>query len=131
MHNWGDEFLYFEEVGEAAEYIGRFLRKWARVSVTNTKEKYGTVRVYCSFGWSQFFSITHPGYAYSRYPKWLWNLDVSYGSKLIHLLRINNIIIPLQTMLYRYVYKQAIKKWPMIREEILNGADWDEYLGGL
>ena len=32
---------------------------------------------------------------------------------------------------YRNVYKEAIAKWPHLKSEILNGADWDEFLEGL
>ena len=30
--------------------------------------------------------------------------------------------------LYRRAYKLALKRWPHLRSEILEGADWPEYL---
>lgn len=36
-----------------------------------------------------------------------------------------------QRFIYRLAYKQAIKKWPDLKDEILCCADWEEYLGGL
>jgi len=128
-HFWGDEFPYFAEVDQAAYEIGQFCRKWGRIGVRQTKEKYGTARVYCSFGWYQLFSITHPGYAYSRYPKWLWVLDCRYISKLIA--PLNKIVAPYHVFIYRLAYKRAIKKFPLIREEIISGADWKELLEDL
>lgn len=128
MHHWGDGFEYFGEVGRAADEIGTFCKRWGRIGVTQTKEKYGTARVYCGFGIHQLFSLTHPGYAFSRYPKWLWTIDCLYISKIFSFLRINKVIVPYQTWVYRLAYKRALKKYPMIREEILDGADYTELL---
>lgn len=129
MHSWGDGFKYFGEVGQAADEIGQFCRRWGRINVTCTKEKWGSARVYCSFGWSQLFSITHPGYVYSRYPEWLWSFDIRYLSRLIS--KFNFIVVPYQRLIYRLAYRRAIKKYPMIVREILGGADWDELLEDL
>ncbi len=130
MHYWGDGFPYFADVENVASEIGQFLRKWGRISVTQTKEKYGTARVYCHFGWYQLHSITHPGYVYSRFPDWLWRLDCRVLSRLIAPLS-RHIVVPFHTWLYRLAYKRALKKYPHIREEILDGADWSELLEGL
>ena len=128
MHNWGDGFEYFNDVGEAAYYIGNFLRKWGRVGVRDTKEKYGTVRVYLSLGWRQLHCITHPGHCFSRYPDWLWHLDCLYLSKAVRLL--NCIVGPYHIWLYNKAYQNAIKKWPHIKEEILVMADFPELIDG-
>lgn len=126
MHQWGDSFKYFAEVGEAAEFIGDYCRKYGRIGVTQTKEKYGTARVYCHFGWHQLFSITHPGYVYSRYPKWLWNFDCMYLSKIIR--PLNKLTVSYQIRIYRRAYELAFKKWPLIKEEIISGADYAELI---
>lgn len=127
--NWPDEF--FNQVGNAAVEIGEFCRRWGRISVTTTKEKYGTARVYCHFGIHQMFSITHPGYVYSTYPPRLWKLDCIIMPKIFHFFRINRMVIPLQQMIYRYAYKRTLQNFPLIRNEILDGADYPEYLRGL
>lgn len=132
MHRWGDKDFtdeMFNDVENAAREIGEFCRKWGRINVRQTKEKYGTARVYCSFGWTQLFSITHPGYVYSRYPQWLWSLDVFYISRIIT--RLNWVVVPLHTRLYRYAYKRTIKRYPHIRSEILWAADYPECLKNL
>lgn len=128
MHDWSSKWPYFNDVEDAASYIGNALRKWGRVNVRQTKEKYGTVRVYCSFGWSQLHCITHPGYCFGQYPKWLWSLDCLYLSKIVRLL--NFIVIPYHKWLYNIMYQKAIKKWPHIKEEILVDADWPEFIDG-
>lgn len=129
MHKWGQKGVDWEGINAAAEYIGINLRRWGRINVTQWKEKYGTVRVYCSLGWYQLHSITHPGYVYSRYPKWLWGLDVMYFSKVVT--KFNFIISRYHSFIYRHFYKKALKKWPHLREEILQCADYDELLEGL
>lgn len=126
MHSWGDDNVDWDGISEAAYYIGTNLRKWGRVSVRDMKEKWGTVRVYCSFGWYQLHSITHPGYAYSEYPRWLWNLDCTYLSKCMWL--FNWFVVPCQKLLYRYFYKRAVRRWPHLRAEILSSADFPELL---
>jgi hypothetical protein len=83
MHNWGDEKVDWEGIEDSAEFIGLNLRKWGRIGVRQYKEKFGTVRVYCHLGWSSFHDITHPGHCFSRYPKWLWCLDINYGTKFV------------------------------------------------
>lgn len=129
MHSWGDDFPYFQEVGEAADDIGLFLRRWGRLNVRQTKEKWGMVCVYCDFGWYQMHSITHPGYAFSQYPKWFWKFDIDVLSRVIE--PLNKIVVPFHKWLYRLAYKKAVRKYPYIQEEILRGADWPELLEGL
>jgi hypothetical protein len=130
-HHWGGPFQYFADVEQAAYEIGEFCKRWGRISVGQTKEKYGTSRVYCSFGIHQLFCITHPGYAYSRYPVWFWKFDCYVIAKLFHLIRLNAIVVPWQLYIYRLGYKKALKKYPHIRREILAYADWPEHLVGV
>ena len=127
MHDWGGDFKNFYEVGQAADEIGEFCRRWGRIGVRQTKEKYGTARVYCSLGWYQLHCITHPGHCYSRYPKWLWKFDINYLSKIIRRIPI----IRYHKFIYRLAYKRALRKYPFIRDEIIYGADWSEFLEGL
>jgi len=131
MHSWGDKDFsdeLFNQVDDAAEFIGHNLRKWFRVGVTQTKEKFGTARVYCHLGWSSFHCIFRPGYCWI--PKWWpWSLDLKISEYVMPLL--NRIVIPIQISGYRYFYQKAVKKWPHLREEILCCSDYPEYLKGL
>ncbi len=129
MHTWSDETVDWNGINDAARYIGQTLRKRWRVGVRDYKEKFGTVRVYCSLGWHQFHCITHPGHVYNRWPKWLWRLDCHYGWRVCHLL--NYIVVPVHCWAYRRAYQEAIRRWPHLRLEILHGADYTELLAPL
>ena len=130
MHSWGDKNVDWEGIEYAASYIGENLCKWGRVSVRQYKEKFGTVRIYCSLGWHQLHDITHPGHCYSRYPKWLWKLDCRYFSYIIPGL-LNWIVLPYHRWLYRKLYRDMVIKYPHLREEILCAADYDKLLRDL
>lgn len=127
MHDWSDQNVDWEGISSAAEYIAMRLRRWGRVSVTDYKEKFGTVRVYCNLGWTQFHSVFKPGYVYSQWPRWLWSLDCRYGYRILQ--PLNRIVVPFHAWLYTDTYKRAIRKWPHLRLEILNGADYSHLLG--
>lgn len=108
--------------------IGRYCVKWGRISVTQTKEKYGTVRVYCHFGIS-LHSFIFPNYCYKHryFPKWLWDLDIDYFSKFFNF--FNFIIIPYQHFIYKRAYWKYLYKYPHLFEEITSCADFIEILG--
>lgn len=129
MHIWGDKDFDWKGLNDAIDYIETNLVKWGRINVSQAKEKYGTVRIYCSLGWYQFHSITHPRSCYSRYPKWLWKLDCIYGSKIVAL--INPLIYVYHKWLYRLIYAKAVRKFPHLKIEIVCCADFSELLKGL
>lgn len=132
MHHWGDDFKYWGEVSDAAQYIEDFLKRWGRIFVTQSKEKFGEVRVYCHFGGSSLHSFLFPGYHYKRpwFPQWLWVLDIYYLSKLFSIFTKFGFG-RYQKFIYRLAYKRAIKKYPMIKEEILSCPDYSELLDDL
>ncbi len=115
-------------LGVIANEIGCYLVKYGRIPVTQTKEKYGTIRVYCSFGVYNLHSLIWPRYVYKhrRYPKWLWNLDVMYISKLFSLVQVP--IYKYQKFIYKRAYKLALAKHPEAKRALLSGADYGELL---
>ena len=115
----------YETLDRIASKIGDFCVRWGRIQVTQTKEKYGTVRVYCSFGIGTLYNVIRPGYHWIG-KEWYWRL--SYKIKLHHL---HWIVVPYQIIVYRFAYKKAVEKYPELKEEILSCADWPEYLEGL
>lgn len=130
MHSWGDEDVDWNGINDAAAYIGYWLRKWARMDVRDVKEKFGTVRVYVSLGWSGVYSIYRPGYCW--YPKW-WpvKLDnwLTYHTPVFKW--INYVVIPVHKKLYAWRYKKAVQKWPHLYDEIVSSADWGELFEGV
>lgn len=129
MHSWGDETVDWKGINDAARYIGTQLVRWGRVPVRDWKEKYGTVRVYTGFGWESLYSITHPRYVYYRGPQWIWKyVHCSKWSRWIFRHLVNPIVVPYHVWLYKLVYRRAIRKWPHLRLEILDGADYLELL---
>jgi hypothetical protein len=130
MHVWGEEGVDWRGINDAAQYIRDYLVRWGRISVRDWKEKYGTVRIYCSFGWESLHSITHPGYVYSQYPKWLWSFCCSPINSWIFT-QINRVVVPYHVWLYRRAYRNAIEKWPHLEHEICSAADYGELLYGI
>ena len=132
MHTWGEENFDWEGLDWCVNYLDTNLRRWGRVNVLQTKEKFGCLRCYCSLGWACLFNITHPGwvsYKVAGYPTWLMDFDIFVLSKIIPYL--NYIILPYHKWLYRKLYANMIKKYPHLRKEILCTADFSLLLQGL
>jgi len=129
MHSWGDGFPYFREVGEAADFIGDFCIKYGRIPVRQTKEKFGTVRVYSGWGIYNLYWFFRPHYVYYRWPRYIRDLDDAVFARLFRF--FNKPIYTYQSYIYRLAYKKTIEKYPMIKKEILCSADWPELLVGL
>jgi hypothetical protein len=130
MHSWNDTSVDWKGIGDAATYIDKELRTYARINVRGSKEKWGTVRVYCDFGWYNLHSILYPGYHWTRrFHTWFADLDNRYLWQLVSLLNI--VVVPFHKRFYRKTYRRAIHKWPHLRKEILAGADHSELLAGL
>lgn len=123
MHNWGDDNVDWEGISKAAYYIGHICIRYGRIRITDMKEKYGTVRVYASFGWHSLFSVYRPHYYFTtKYNRWMDKVPMGW---------MNWFVLPYQSVIYRLAYKKALKKWPHLRDEILDDADYPEYLKGL
>lgn len=126
MHIWREENFDWDGLNKATDYIDSYLRKF-RVNVNQAKEKFGTCRIYCFFGWYCLLNITHPGnYSYRKYPKWLIIMDIYIFSKVIPL--FNFIILPIHKWVYRRAYLNATKKYPHLITEICCSADYKELL---
>lgn len=129
MHDWSDEDVDWSGINDAGAYIGYWLRKWLRMDVRDVKEKFGTVRIYCSFGWQGVYSIYRPGYCW--YPKW-WPIKLdhwlAYDTPVFKW--INRIVVPIQQKAYAWRYKRAVQKWPHLYREIVSCADYGELFNG-
>jgi hypothetical protein len=124
MHEWGDG-TDFQKITQIAEMIGDFCKRWGRINVMDSKEKWGTVRVYVRFGWHDLHSIVYPGYAYNQWANTMRYIDTLLGP-LIR--KLNFLVIPYQEWIYKLAYNRALDKHPEFREEILCCCDFPEYL---
>lgn len=121
MHSYGDEdFDAWDDLDDAASYIGNLCRKWGRIQVWQYKEKFGTVRVYCSINCQSLHDLIFPGYCLVHKPYGFWVFPIF---RPFHML-----VFKYQKFIYRLAYKNAVRKWPCIRKEILCCADFPEYL---
>ena len=125
MHVWGEEGVDWKGIDDAASYIALNLRRWGRIQVTDYKEKWGTVRVYCHFGCEALFWFVYPGWVYYQWPDWVAKID---RSDISHFLwrAFERILVPYQVYVYKAVYNKAVKRWPHLRQEILTDCDYPD-----
>lgn len=127
-HLWGDPDFDWDALNDAAMYIAVRCRQFARCGVM-TKEKYGTLRLETTGAFASEYSYLHnmiyPGYAYYQWPKWVrqW-VDQPVG-KLFNAVGIVYLTQWYQIAVLKYFWKRAAKKWPHIKEEILD--EWEIY----
>jgi hypothetical protein len=129
MHNWGswpDDL--FDQIGDIAAEIGDYCVKHGRISVMQTKEKYGTVRVYCHFGWDSLYAIFYPRHCWVK-KWWPYRLDLAISNWLMPV--INKVVVPYQIRVYRTAYRNALIKYPHLYDEIISCADFGEALEGV
>ena len=129
MHDWEDENVDWGGINDAGDYIGLWLRRWTRMNVSTIKEKFGTLRIYCSFGWDTFYSIAYPGYMHVK-PWWPYKLDLLVCRNTPIMRILSSVASVMQARAYAWRYKKAVQKWPHLYKEIVCGADWGELFEG-
>lgn len=127
MHDWSDKNFDWKSLNLAIDYMHNYMKKYARIGV-HSKEKWGTARLYCYFYEGSLHSLTHPGYVYSQYPNWLWSFDIFYIRPFCQKIGLVKLVQWWQKKIYIKAYKNAVKKWPNIKKEILCCADQDVWL---
>lgn len=129
MHSYGSwPAKRFHQVAHAADDIGRDCARYGRIFVAQTKEKFGTARVYVTFGFIGFHALIWPTLHW--YQNW-WPCQLDFW--LTHKLErpIGYLLNKWQPFIYRWAYKRALKKYPKIKPEIIGGADRQDLLRGL
>ena len=137
MHYWGDDWEYWDDLNRAIDEFAELSRKhpWP---VRDIKEKYGTMRCYCSLGWDSLHTIIHPRRIFCRWPKWIWRLNLKLTSAyavfpLGWLWR--KTVLPYSFWLckkrYRRAYKTVVNKYPHIAKELVCAVDYRELLEDL
>lgn len=120
---------YDSSLEESASFLGDFCKRWARLG-GQTKEKYGTVRFYASFGHLSLHTLFYPGYYYYQFPKWLVKFDLYVFSTLCQKSGLNSPFVRWQSFIYGLAYKKAIQKWPKAENALLSGASYPELIKG-
>ena len=124
-HDWNDTGFDWMALDHAAKYLQDNCRKWARMGIW-TKEKYGTLRVSTTCAWLLEHDFLHsliwPGHSWIHWPVWFrCYVDWPLG-KLLRWLGIIKLAHKYQLWILKRFWLKAAKKWPHIKEEIL-----DEY----
>lgn len=125
MHDWSEEEFDWAGLNDAGHFIGDWLRTWVRMEIRDVKEKFGTLRIYCGFGWQNIYAIWRPGYMWVH-KWWPYRLDSAVSRVIMPLL--NKVVVPMQARAYRTRYELAVERWPHLKQEILCCADYPELL---
>lgn len=129
MHSWGDKGVDWKGINAAAYFIAHWLKTWVRMPIQDYKEKFGTVRIYCGFGWHGVYSIWRPMHHW--YPKW-WPMRLDFWlANTWAWGQLNRVVVKLQQKAYAWRYKKAVEKWPHLHDEIVSQADYGELFEGV
>lgn len=127
MHIWGDEKFDWKALDEAAYYLQRNVKRWARLGIW-TKEKYGTLRVSTTAAYFTEYDFIHhifyPGYVSYKFPRWfrVW-IDWPIG-RALKSVGVVWLVQKWQHAVLKYFWKRAAKKWSHIAVEILDEYEW-------
>lgn len=116
-HEWGDEDFDWDSLNKALSLGTRMMKTLGRIGV-HSKEKFGSCRWSLYLFDGHLHSLTHPGYVYSQYPKWLWTFDIRYTP----LKFLVPIIVPCQKLVVKFTFNYLCYKFPHIKEEIVCDA---------
>lgn len=125
-HVWGDKWFKKngKKLGQAINFCTTNWRRFGRIG-SHGKEKFGTFRhhpVFYDIGWP-IHSLVKPGYAYYQWPKPIYRAELFLG-RLLKYTKLDYPIIKYQQFVYNSVLQIACKKWPKIKEEILDDGAW-------
>lgn len=128
-HQWGDKDFDWKALDDAGHLLRKITKRYGRLG-GDIKEKYGELRFYAKFGNLCLHTLIYPEYYFSQFPRWLWKLDCNYIGPVLNFF-FGKAFIWWQMKVYRYAYKACIKKYPHIKDEILDAADYDKLLKNL
>lgn len=127
MHLWGDEDFDWKQLGESIDMVDSFMRFWGRIGV-QSKEKYGTARIYVTFWDGSLHGALYPSYVFNQMPKWLWKMDLDYIGPFIRWTRLPKLVNWYQSKIYGIAYSRAIKKYPKVKIELVIHADCENLI---
>ena len=126
-HDWSDKTFDWKGLSDSIEII-YYWHKQARIGC-NIKEKYGTIRCGSSFFDGSLHSLAYPGHYYYRWPLWVRKIEDKI-TPVVCFLRIDSLIRSLQIPFYTLGYYITMKKYPHLREEICEDAQYPEWIIG-
>jgi len=127
VHNWKDRSFDWKQLDESIEMVSSFMRFWGRIGV-NSKEKFGTARIYTLFWDGSLHGLIYPGYYSCQFPKWLWKLDCGFISPLVRWTRLPKLAHWYQRKIYSMAYSKGLKHFPAMKVELVIAADFDELI---
>jgi len=116
-HYWGDKDFDWDSLYKAEQLGNKLMKSLGRIGV-HSKEKFGSLRWDLHLFDGTLHSLTHPGYVYSQYPKWLWELDVEYRP-------LRFLVYPIQfyqSLIVKLTFLYLCYKFPHIEREIILDA---------
>jgi hypothetical protein len=116
-HCWGDKDFDWDSLYKAEQLGNKLMKSLGRIGV-RSKEKFGSLRWDLHFFDGTLHSLTHPGYVYSQYPKWLWEFDVVYRPLRFLL----PVIQAWQAFVVKCTFWYICRKFPHIEKEIILDA---------
>lgn len=124
-HSWGDKDFDWDALDDAACDLRDFCLRYGRFYMS-TKEKYGTLRADMPYGLfdGSLLSLIEPR-LHNRTKRFKIADNIFYYT-LGRLLR--PIIVRYQQYVYKVGYKKVCKKYPHIVEEIMEDAEYPEWL---
>lgn len=122
-HTWNDDWPYWEELYKAESYIVKWTYRLSLCHLSS-KEKYGTIRYEYIFPpggrryktpiidafLKLFGEVNYDGHKYQKY---MWGNSYLY-----------NVWIKFGKYILKKVVNRATKKFPNVKEEILEDLDW-------
>lgn len=126
-HDWSEESFDWRGLNDAIHYLCDTLHDWGRFSVS-AKEKWGQARVSVYFWDGNPFSWV---FYRSKNPliKWLyWNVGYKICVPIAEKTKIVWLVHQYQKYIYRYAYRQVLKRYSHLAGEILGGCDQIELL---
>lgn len=127
MHDWGDEDFDWKGLNDCVDIIYRISRYGFFSG--QIKEKYGSLRWYAHFGHLSLHTLVYPGHMYSRFPNWLWKLDIHYIGPFLRFF-FEKPFVFWQKMVYNHAYQVCLKHHPNLRVAIICAADYPELIKG-
>lgn len=60
FHHWSEDDFDWGGLGKAIDFIDKYITRWGRIQLHQSKEKFGTARIYCHIGITMFHDLIHP-----------------------------------------------------------------------